>query len=40
MFAQALEPRTGQWIVLDPVAAEKTPEMLARVKAAAIWPVA
>lgn len=40
VFTQALEPRTGQWIVLDPVAAEKTAEMLTRVKAAAVWPVA
>jgi hypothetical protein len=40
VFAQALEPRTGLWIVLDPVAAEKTNEMITRVKAAAVWPVA
>jgi hypothetical protein len=40
VFAQALEPRTGLWIVLDPVAAEKTDDMMARVKAAAVWPVA
>lgn len=40
VFCQALEPRTGQWIVLDPVAAEKTDEMMQRVKAAAVWPVA
>jgi len=40
VFAQALEPRTGLWIVLDPVAAEKTGEMMSRIKAAAIWPVA
>lgn len=40
VFTQALEPRTGLWIVLDPVAAEKTKEMIARVKAAAVWPVA
>jgi hypothetical protein len=40
VFAQAQEPRTGQWIVLDPVAAEKTPEMMKRIKAAAVWPVA
>jgi hypothetical protein len=40
VFAQALEPRTGLWIVLDPVAAEKTGEMMTRIKAAAIWPVA
>jgi hypothetical protein len=40
VFAQALEPRTGLWIVLDPVAAEKTSEMMTRIKAAAVWPVA
>ena len=40
VFAQALEPRTGLWIILDPVAAEKTGDMMTRVKAAAIWPVA
>lgn len=40
VFAQALEPRSGLWIVLDPVAAEKTDEMMGRIKAAAIWPVA
>jgi hypothetical protein len=40
VFAQALEPRTGLWIVLDPVAAEKTNDMMGRIKAAAVWPVA
>ena len=40
VFPQALEPRTGLWIVLDPVAAEKTGEMMGRIRAAAIWPVA
>lgn len=40
VFTRALEPRTGTHIVLDPVAAEKTPQMLARVKAGATWPVA
>lgn len=40
VFCEAHEPRTGTWIVLDPVAAEKTAEMLGRVKAAAVWPVA
>lgn len=40
VFAQALEPRTGLWIVLDPVAADKTGEMMKRIKAAAVWPVA
>lgn len=40
VFTRALEPRTRCMIVLDPVAAEKTPEMLQRVKAVATWPVA
>jgi hypothetical protein len=40
VFTTALEPRTRCKIVLDPVAAEKTPEMLRRIKAAASWPVA
>lgn len=40
VFARALEPRTQTWLVLDPVAANKTREMLAKVKAAAIWPCA
>jgi hypothetical protein len=40
VFAQALEPRSGLWITLDPVAAEKTGEMMTRIKAAAVWPVA
>jgi hypothetical protein len=40
VFPQALDPRTGQWIVFDPVAAEKTPEMLDRVVAAEVWSVA
>lgn len=40
VFAQALEPRSGLWIVLDPVAAEKTGEMMTRITAAAVWPVA
>ena len=40
VFTRALEPRTRAYIVLDPVAAEKTPEMLRRIKVAATWPVA
>lgn len=40
VFIRVLEPRTRTWIVLDPVAAEKTPEMLRRVRAAKIWPIA
>lgn len=40
VFSRALEPRTKTWIVLDPVAAEKTPQMLRRIVDASTWPVA
>lgn len=40
VFVRALEPRSRKYVVLDPVAAEKTPEMLRRVKAYKIWPIA
>lgn len=40
VYLQVREPRTMQWIVLDPVAAEETPRMLSRIKAAKIWPIA
>lgn len=40
VFARALEPRRKTWLVLDPVAADKTREMLTKVKAAAVWPCA
>ncbi len=40
VFTRALEPRTRAQIVLDPVAAEKTPQMLRRIQQAATWPVA
>ena len=40
VFTRALEPRSRCQIVLDPVAAEKTPQMLRRIVAAATWPVA
>ncbi len=40
VFTRALEPRTRCMIVLDPVAAEKTNQMLARIVAAAAWPIA
>jgi len=39
VFTRALEPRTRSKIVLDPVAAEKTPQMLLRIVDASIWPV-
>lgn len=38
VFTCAIEPRARTRIVLDPVAAEKTPQMLNRVKAARVWP--
>lgn len=37
VFCVGLEPRTRARIVLDPVAAEKTPEMIARVRAHRLW---
>jgi hypothetical protein len=40
VFTRALEPRTRCQIVLDPVAAEKTSQMIGRIKAAETWPVA
>ncbi len=40
VFERVTDPRTGQCILFDPVAAEKTPQMLKRVKAAKIWPIA
>lgn len=40
VFPQFVEPRTRAVVTLDPVAAEHTRQMLSRVKAAKIWPVA
>lgn len=34
------EPRTGNWIILDPVAAEDSAQMKSRIVAVKIWPVA
>ena len=39
VFTRALEPRTRAWIVLDPVAAEKTPQMMGRIVDASTWPI-
>lgn len=39
VFAQIKEPRTGRWITLDPVAGDKTKEMIDRVVAAKFWPI-
>lgn len=40
VFTRALEPRNRTRIVLDPVAAEKTPQMLGRMVDASVWPIA
>lgn len=40
VYLRVREPRTMTWIVLDPVAADTTGEMLSKVKAVKIWPVA
>jgi len=40
VYLQVREPRTMNWVVLDPVAADTTPEMLRRIKAVKIWPIA
>jgi len=40
VYTQIREPRTGAWIALDPVAGDKTDEMLGRVVACKFWPVA
>lgn len=39
VFPRAIEPRTKTKIVLDPVAADKTPQMLRRIKAMEPWPL-
>jgi hypothetical protein len=39
VFAQARDPRRGGKIALDPVAAEKTSQMLRRVRFRDTWPV-
>jgi hypothetical protein len=40
VYLQVREPRSGKWIVLDPVAAEDTAQMLSRAKELKIWPLA
>jgi hypothetical protein len=40
VYLEVREPRTGAWIVVDPVAAEEAGEMLRRAKHVKIWPVA
>lgn len=39
VFCRAFEPKSRQKIVLDPVAAEKTSQMLRRVRAHDAWPI-
>lgn len=39
VFCEAFEPKRRQWIVLDPVAAERTKQMLKDVRAAKTWAV-
>ncbi len=39
VFCRCREPRTMKYVVLDPVSAEKTKEMLSRVVAAKVYPV-
>lgn len=39
VFPQIKEPRTNQWITVDPVAGDKTAQMQSRVKAAKFWPI-
>ena len=40
VFCRAREPRTKEYVVLDPVSAEKTHEMFSRIRAAKVWAVA
>lgn len=40
VLCRAQDPRPQQWIVLDPVAAEKTSEMLSRTKFVKFWQIA
>lgn len=39
VFTRVQDQRTGRWIVLDPVAAERTPTMLRDIKAMKVWAV-
>jgi len=40
VYCRALDPRTRLWITLDPVAAEKTNEMIGRIVAMKTWTIA
>lgn len=39
VFARAQDPRSKQWVVLDPVAAERTDKMLRDIRAFKTWSV-
>lgn len=39
VFAQAMDPRLGQWITLDPVAGPQSKSMINRTVAAKVWPL-
>lgn len=39
VMTRAQDPRPQQWILLDPVAAEKTSEMISRVKFVKFWQI-
>lgn len=39
VYTQVLEPRTKQWIVVDPVAAERTKKMLREIRAVKTWEI-
>jgi hypothetical protein len=40
VFVQAREPRSGSWVILDPVAGRQVSKMRNQVVAMHIWPVA
>lgn len=40
VFTQVREPKTSKWIVVDPVAAEDTNQMMKKVVATKIWHIA
>lgn len=39
VYVEAFEPRSSQWITLDPVAAERTKQMLSQVRARHYWGI-
>lgn len=40
VYLQVKEPKSSAWVNLDPVAAEKTGQMLGRIRAIKYWPIA